>query len=363
MNLMVAFVALWGLAACSGPAQESKVRVLWPLPPEQPRVEWLGTYSSEDSFPKTDAQKRLEAIVGKPPLQTFRMPFGITSDGKGRVFVSDSVAGNVYIYDLNARTISFLDPVGNMFQRPGGMAMDGAGNLYVADFELRGVTVFNPAGKRTGFYTDESMVAPAFVAVDDQRDRVYISDPRAHKIHVFSRDGRKLPALGENIPAEHEFTGPTGIAVGPDGSLYVAMQLKALIYVLSPQGEVLRTFGERGDQVYQFEAPRDLAFDGEGNLWVADVRRNGIFTYAPDGRLLLVTGGEKNLGSPFGFATPSGIFVDRNNIVYVVDRLFKRFSMWRYLDARYLAEHPLTPEELANLERLVKEAQTRPDAK
>lgn len=352
-RVVLTLAAAATLAACAAPPKEVRMRYLWPIPPETPRVEWLGTYASEDDFPKTAAQRTMENITGKPPQTFFRMPSGIASDGKGRVFVSDTVAQDVLVYDFNALTVAPYSGTENKpFERPSGMAVDAAGNLYVADIGRQTVLVFDPNHRllRTIGSKADFASSPGFVAVDDRRDRVYVSDPRGDKIVFFDRIGKKLGSFGPKLDQdgrERSLHNPQGMALDRDGNLFVALQAAAYIFKLSPEGKVLHVFGERGDQVYQLEAPKSLAFDSEGNLWVADARRPAIYTYTPEGRVLLETGGRDVTGrSPLAYSSPVGIFIDQNDKVYVADRILKRFSIWGYFSQRYLAADPLTPEQL-----------------
>jgi DNA-binding beta-propeller fold protein YncE len=359
-GVLLSLALLW-LAACAAAPEEKKVRVLWPLPPDKPRIEWLGTYYSEDSFPKSAAQKKLESIVGKPPLTILMSPAGIASDAKGRVYVADALGRAVKVFDFNNFTVGDLSK-DDQFAMPAGMAIDADGNIYVCDLKRKLVLVFSPEhnlrrvlGEKDGF------LSPSYIAIDDVRDRVYVSDSRANRIVVYDRAGKTVQILGPQLSDTQNLVNPQGLAVDRDGNLYVAMMLAAKIAVLDPDGKPLRMLGERGDKVYQFEAPKDLAFDSDGNLWVVDNRRQQIYTYNPEGRILLATGGVSRSGtSPLGFQAPAGIFIDRNDGIFVSDRLLRRFSSWQYLSERYLAENPISAEELAELERLQRETRQSP---
>jgi DNA-binding beta-propeller fold protein YncE len=237
-----------------------------------------------------------------------------------------------------------------IFTRPAGLAIDAADNLYVVDSEARAVLVFDK--KRRPLRTiggPEELVAPAYIAIDAPRAKIYVSDPRANKIVIYDRFGKKSGEIGGS---GYTFSSPQGMAIDKAGNLYVAELLGARISVFDAQGNYLRSFGERGDKAYQFEAPRDLAFDSDGNLWVADIRRAQIYTYTPEGVLLLATGTSAPSSDPLGFSTPTAITLTADDTILVTDRVNRRFSMWRYFSESYLKEHPFTAAEEKYLREL-----------
>lgn len=345
--VLVAFVTLL-LAGCS--ATELPI-VIYPLPPETPRIQWLGTFGSQDDFTKGGAKVFLEGVAGKPPLATFKSPFGIASDSSGLIYIADPIDSNIRVYDLARKDVNYYSKE-NYFAQPLGLAVDSADNLYVVDGKLKKVFVFNAARQPIrAIGGPEEMQIPSFVKVDDQRDRVYVSDSKQSKILVYSRAGEKLFEIGPKLTETHHLYNPQGLAIDKDGNLFIAEMLKARITAVTPAGEFLRTFGVRGDAFYQFEAPKDLAFDSDGNLWVADNRRSQIYTYTPTGELLLATGSSSRTDTgALAFSSPTAISVDAKDRVLITDRVNRRFMVWQYRNAAYNAAHPLTAAEKAALD-------------
>jgi len=330
-------------------------RFVWPAPPETPRLEYVGNYYSENDFKKSAGEELLAKMVGEDAVYSFRTPFGIVSNSKGVVYISDVHLKNVRVFDFNNRTIEFLlkQP---MMKAPAGMAIDEAGNLYIADSQGGAVYVFSPDGTPLAKISDpEHLSQPAYVAIDPAGGDVYVSDGGGHRIVVFERSGKYRFSFGQRGQGEGEFLAPQGLAFGPDGNLYVADMLNARVQVLTPQGKFVRMFGERGDGVWQLENPKDLAFDSDGNLYVIDSRRSDLLTYTPDGKLLLSTGEAKPTTSPFGFSTPKSVFIDRNDRIYVTEALGKRFSVWQYMSAAYLQQHPFTEADKQKLQEHMRE--------
>jgi DNA-binding beta-propeller fold protein YncE len=338
---LLAVALLGGCAA----REQGLPRIFWPPPPDQPRMEWIGVYASQDDFPKTPGEKRAEALLGKPPLAVFKSPYGIVADGRGTVYVSDMHDRNLRVYDFNNRTVNYFskEPI---FDSPRGLALDGEGNLYVVDLKAHKVFVFAPGKTPLRVFGAEILKAPLFIALNQRLGRVYVSDPGRHKIAVFDLQGNHLFDIGEVGEKPGQFYSPQGLAIDREDRLFVADTLNARIQVLDADGNFIRMFGERGDQPHQFESPKDLAFDSEGNLWVADNRRPSIYTYTPDGAFLLVTGGAERSTHKMAFSNPVAIFIDANDRLYVTDLLNKRFSVWQYLSKAFLERHPISPEEL-----------------
>ncbi|WP_161602260.1 peptidyl-alpha-hydroxyglycine alpha-amidating lyase family protein [Tautonia marina] len=91
------------------------------------------------------------------------------------------------------------------------------------------------------------------------------------------------PGTPDGMPGGHV----PGIAVGPDGNVYVAVRAEPPIRVFKPDGTFVRAFGEGENSMVHH-----LKFDPEGNLWVADVGDHTLKQYSTSGELL------KTLGTP-----------------------------------------------------------------
>lgn len=131
--------------------------------------------------------------------------------------------------------------------------------------------------------------------------------------------------------AEARFNNPHGIAVGPNGNVYIADRFNHKIRMLTPSGEVftLAGTGEVGSQdgpgsLATFHEPWTLAVDAQGNVYIADTynhkirvldRQGNVSTLAGSGTSG-VTDGPANVAR---FASPSGVSVDANGQVYVCD--------------------------------------------
>ncbi len=114
--------------------------------------------------------------------------------------------------------------------------------------------------------------------------------------------------------AAGEIEGMRGIAIGADGSAYVADVGNFRIDVFAPDGAFVRAFGEDvnpgggdvcttscqegldGEGAGAMNQPQGVAFGPEGNLFVADKVNNRIDVFSPDGAFLRAFGKGVNPG-------------------------------------------------------------------
>lgn len=115
----------------------------------------------------------------------------------------------------------------------------------------------------------------------------------------------------------HGLDGPIGVAVAPDGSVYVSDSGKNRIVQFGPAGELLRTFGGEGSAVGQLDRPMHITTDQRGHLYVAEYLNDRIQVFGSDGSPLRLLGAGL-------FDAPSGVAVDREGAVYVADFYHER---------------------------------------
>ncbi len=127
------------------------------------------------------------------------------------------------------------------------------------------------------------------------------------------------------------FADPTGVAVDLAGNIYVADSGNNRIRRIDPAGTVttlagsgVAGFAEGAGAVAQFSEPNHLAVDRDGTVYVTDGKNRRVRKIAPTGVVstLAGTGSEGNDDGPArtaSFSYPSGIAIDDNGALYVLD--------------------------------------------
>lgn len=350
LRFLLLIVFLFVCAGCvSGP--QVRERYFWPPPPDTPRIEWLGAYQGVSDI---KAQGLMELVVGTEDAITLAKPVFITSDGNGKVYVSDFTLKTVVVFDMKAKDVH---PLGSgVFEHPTGVAVDGLGNVYVGDTKTRKILVFD-RNERPLNVIDLSGTLQSIgsIAIDKSRNRLLVPDVKANKVIVYDLVANSiLFSIGGEVAAQGSetvsFNFPTSVTVDGSGNILVCDSMNANIARFTPEGKFISRFGRRGDGIGDFNMIKAVAVDSEGHIYVTDSKANRISIYNEKGEVLLLFGGAYSLkgpGSqvtPGGFLLPNGIYIDQNDRIYIADQYNSRFQVFQYVTEKYLREHPITEQ-------------------
>jgi len=157
----------------------------------------------------------------------------------------------------------------------------------------------------------------------DRHDHLWMVDNRAAggkgaQVFEFDQSGKLLRTLGKagvSAAGPDSFAEPNAVLVAPNGTIFVADghtggKDPARIVKFDAKGGFVKAWGVRGAEPGQLEVPHALAMDSKGRLFVADRWNNRISIFDQNGKFL-------DAWSQFG--RPSGVFIDKHDMIYVAD--------------------------------------------
>jgi len=179
---------------------------------------------------------------------------------------------------------------------------------------------FNTSGKMLRSFGAGMFISPHKLSVD--RDgNLWLADNGGNQVFKLNQDGKVLLTLGKKGVAGtalDEFDAPTDVAIAPNGDIFVGdghsgggtATGNARIMKFDRNGKSITTWGKKGMGPGEFDVIHTLALDSRGRLFVGDRQNNRIQIFDQNGKFI---------AQWFQFGRPSGMYIDKNDIIYVAD--------------------------------------------
>jgi sugar lactone lactonase YvrE len=306
---------------------------------------------------------------GQATSAQLNRPRGVAVDAQGNVYVADEGGHQVRkVSGGNITTVAGTGVVGYsgdggqatsaQLNGPVGIALDAQGNLYISDRDnhrirkVSGGIITTVAGTGVQGYSGDggqatsAQINSVYGIALDAQGNLYLADYGGNRVRKVSSSGTISTVAGTGVAGfsgdggqatSAQVSGPIGVAVDPQGNLYIADLNNNRVRKVSSDG-IINTVagtgttgfsGDGGQATSAQISAGDVTLDAAGNLYIADFSNSRI-RQVTGGIITTIAGTTKGFSGDGGpassaqLSTPAGLTVDGQGSLYVTDVLTHR---------------------------------------
>lgn len=226
---------------------------------------------------------------GSDPTGMF-MPSGLAEGAGGTIYVNDSKNGRINSFfrdGSHAGLVAQLDPKDELFgitisQGEKALVLSRRKSLIISvqlmnNGQNRTVEIGSGQGHGLGMGSYFSDLKA------DLNGTIWVTDALSHRITGFEKTGKQLRIIGEKGSGDGQLNRPKGMAIGPDGSLYISDSGNRRISVFSRDGNFEREFIPKGRKLF---IPGAITVDPYDNIYVNDDASGQIIKMDKKGQII-----------------------------------------------------------------------------
>jgi sugar lactone lactonase YvrE len=302
--------------ASSPRVDRGEKRILYPPPPQEPRIEFLTSFStSSDVSEKTGWFEKF--IIGMPKEKPILKPYGFDF-WEDSLYICDTVLASLIEIDFGEHDLRYIVPSGaGKLSKPINITIDTDGTKYIADAGRGEVVILDRDNQYVGVFASKDGSRPTDVAIG--RDRLYVAELESRSVGVWDKTARthlfNIPGTESSREREILFS-PVNLVLDDEENLFVSDLGAARVQKYDRDGRYLVSIGSIGDSHGQFVRPKGIDLDRAGRLYVVDAATEVVQIFDADGNLLLFFGEPRDDAAPLNL--PATVRINTSLLPYFI---------------------------------------------
>ncbi|CAF1268651.1 unnamed protein product [Adineta steineri] len=252
-----------------------------------------------------------------------------------KIWIISSIKSKFNKWKQNGVTVAGGNGKGpklNQLNRPLGIYIDKNKNIFVADFNNHRIVEWKCGAKEGQIIAGgngqgnriDQLNSPRDVIVDEQNHSIIIADQGNRRVIQWLNQSQQI--LIDNIDCSR-------LAMDKHGFLYVSDYKKNEVrrWKMGEYNEGIVAAGGNGEgnQLNQFSSPTFIFVDEDQSVYVSDDNNHRVMKWKKDAKQgRIVAGGHGKGGYLNQLSSPAGIFVDDLDQIYVADFENHRIMRW-----------------------------------
>ncbi len=334
-----------GVAPMSPRERRRKILILLALLLLLAALAFMAIYYATNRQLPVPSLRAPEAAI-QPPVYLFSItgsgadkldsPVGVAVGKDGRVYAVDFVKRRISAFDKRGKFLFAFkkidDGTKTEIKNPVHLSVDATGNVWVSDRRLKALYVFSPEGKYLRKFLPSGAKSFNWTPLALTFDRsgglraTDVGTETDQQVYYFSAEGSQTAKFGKTVQvrtfdeAPGGFYYPNGIAVAPNGDVYVSDGDNRRVQVFDKTGAFKKILNTSG-------VPRGAAIDDKKRLYVVDALAHQVDIYDLEGTEIAHFG-QQGFG-PGQFNFPIDVALDGSRI-YVTDRGNDQIQVWAW---------------------------------
>lgn len=251
----------------------------------------------------------------------FSHPTDIVGDGSGKIYVLDGVNNRIVQISLNdgPKEIVIKDDSIKL-----AVGIDYNDGIWVADTPRNRLVKINGVAQiETEIMLDKS-ARPLDISFIN--NSIYFSDRHSHNIGVVDIKSLSIEYIGSKGDELGEFTFPGPLFKFNESVLLISDIYNGRVIGMKNDHRLFFKIASFGTDLGYVYRPKGISVDSKNRIWVADGFTGVIQAFSHDVTFLGV--GVEN-AKKIQLNTPTGIWIDQDDYLWVVESMVNRVSIWQ----------------------------------